>query len=52
MGAANTNWQLMPGDRVFVQSDPVRRFNVTLGKFLEPVERLMVGSRPASVAGV
>jgi polysaccharide biosynthesis/export protein len=40
-GAANTNWQLMPGDRVFVQSDPMRRFNNTLGKMLEPIERLM-----------
>jgi polysaccharide export outer membrane protein len=41
MGATNTNWQLMPGDRVFVQSDPMRRFNTNLGKFLEPIERLM-----------
>lgn len=40
MGATTTNWQLMPGDRVFVQSDPMRRFNTNLGKFLEPIERL------------
>ena len=39
-GAADTNWQLMPGDRVFVQSDPMRRFNNSLGKMLEPIERL------------
>jgi hypothetical protein len=39
-GATNTNWQLMPGDRVFVQSDPMRRFNNNLGKMLEPIERL------------
>lgn len=40
-GAANTNWQLMPGDRVFVQSDRMRLFNNNLGKMLEPIERLM-----------
>jgi polysaccharide export outer membrane protein len=39
-GATTTNWQLMPGDRVFVQSDPMRRFNNNLGKMLEPIERL------------
>jgi polysaccharide export outer membrane protein len=39
-GAMATNWQLMPGDRVFVQADPVRTFNTNLGKFLEPVERI------------
>jgi len=41
MGATNTNWQLMPGDRLFVQSDRMRLFNNTLGKFLEPVERML-----------
>jgi polysaccharide export outer membrane protein len=41
MGVTNTNWQIMPGDRVFVQADPVRRFNNTLGKFLEPIERVL-----------
>jgi polysaccharide export outer membrane protein len=40
MGAMNTNWQLMPGDRLYVQADPVRRFSNNLGKYLEPVERL------------
>jgi polysaccharide export outer membrane protein len=39
-GSTTTNWQLMPGDRVFVQSDPMRRFNTNLGKMLEPIERL------------
>ncbi len=39
-GAMNTNWQLMPGDRVFVHADPMRRFNNNLGKMLEPIERL------------
>ncbi len=40
-GAMNTNWQVMPGDRIYVQADPVRRFNNTLSKYLEPIERLM-----------
>lgn len=41
MGVTTTNWQLMPGDRVFVHADKMRIFNNTLGKFLEPVERLL-----------
>jgi polysaccharide export outer membrane protein len=40
-GAMNTNWQVMPGDRIFVQADPMRRFNNNLSKMLEPIERLM-----------
>lgn len=40
-GSMTTNWQIMPGDRVFVKADPMRRFNNTLGKFLEPVERVL-----------
>ncbi len=40
-GATNTNWQLMPGDRVFVHADRMRIFNNNLGKMLEPIERLM-----------
>jgi polysaccharide biosynthesis/export protein len=40
-GAMNTNWQVMPGDRIYVQADPMRRFNITLAKMLEPIERIM-----------
>jgi polysaccharide biosynthesis/export protein len=40
-GSMTTNWQIMPGDRVFVSADPMRRFNNTLGKFLEPIERVL-----------
>ena len=40
-GAMNTNWQIMPGDRVYVQADPMRRFNNNLSKMLEPIERIM-----------
>lgn len=40
-GAMNTNWQIMPGDRVYVQADPMRRFNNNLSKMLEPMERIL-----------
>ena len=39
-GEIKTNYQIMPGDRVYVQSDAVRRFDNTLAKMLSPVERL------------
>ncbi len=39
-GAMNTNWQIMPGDRLYVQADSMRRFNNNFSKFLEPIERL------------
>ena len=41
MGATNTNWQMMPGDRLYVQADPVRRFDNNLGKILSPIERIL-----------
>jgi polysaccharide export outer membrane protein len=41
VGAMNTNWQVMPGDRIYVQADKMRTFNNNLSKFLEPVERLL-----------
>jgi polysaccharide export outer membrane protein len=41
LGGTNTNWQVMPGDRIYVQADPMRTFNTNLGKFLEPVERVI-----------
>ena len=43
-GAMNTNWQIMPGDRVYVQADPMRRFNNNLSKFLEPIDRIFGAS--------
>jgi polysaccharide biosynthesis/export protein len=39
-GAMATNWQVMPGDRIYVNADPVRTFNTNLGKMLEPIERI------------
>lgn len=40
-GAANTNYQIMPGDRVFVAEDRMVAFDTGLGKLLSPFERIM-----------
>jgi polysaccharide export outer membrane protein len=40
-GNVNTNYQLFPGDRVYVRAERVFRFDNTLQKFLTPVERLL-----------
>jgi polysaccharide export outer membrane protein len=40
-GYAGTNYQLFPGDRIYVQSDPLIRLDVGLAKVLSPVERLL-----------
>jgi polysaccharide biosynthesis/export protein len=40
-GSAATNYQLLPGDRVFVAEDGLISFNVFLGKLTAPVERLL-----------
>jgi polysaccharide export outer membrane protein len=39
-GAWGTNYQIMPGDRVYVQSDPWRRFDSSVQKVLSPFERM------------
>jgi protein involved in polysaccharide export with SLBB domain len=48
-GWAGTNYQIMPGDRVFVHSEPIRRFDALLAKWFSPVERtfgvLLLGSQ-------
>jgi polysaccharide biosynthesis/export protein len=36
-----TNYQLMPGDRVFIAEDGLVAFNVWLGKLTAPAERLL-----------
>jgi protein involved in polysaccharide export with SLBB domain len=38
-GLAVTNYQLYPGDRVYVQSDKLLRIDTWLSKFLAPIER-------------
>lgn len=39
-GEGTTNWQLMPGDRIYVQADVVRTFNNQLAKWLAPVNQV------------
>lgn len=40
-GSAATNYQIFPGDRVYVNSDGFIRTDSALGKFLAPVERVL-----------
>ncbi len=39
-GLMTTNYQVLPGDRVFVKASRLITFNFVLGKFLAPIERL------------
>ena len=39
-GAAGTNYQIFPGDRIYVKSQSLIRFDNNLGKVLAPIERL------------
>jgi polysaccharide export outer membrane protein len=38
-GATGTNYQLMPGDRVFVQAYPLVSLDTAMARFLAPIER-------------
>jgi polysaccharide export outer membrane protein len=40
-GATGTNYQLFPGDRVYIKSDPLILIDNTLAKVLAPIERLL-----------
>jgi polysaccharide export outer membrane protein len=40
-GSAATNYQLFPGDRLYIESDRLLRFNSNLGKVLSPIERIL-----------
>lgn len=40
-GVTSTNYQLFPGDRVYVKAQRIVTFDRTLGKILSPVERLL-----------
>lgn len=40
-GATATNYQVMPGDRIFVAQDSMIAFDNNLGKLLAPFERIM-----------
>ncbi len=53
-GSAATNYQLMPGDRVFIAEDNLISFNTFLGKLTTPVERLwgVTGLGSSTVRGL
>jgi protein involved in polysaccharide export with SLBB domain len=38
-GRTSTNYQLLPGDRLFVMSQPLTKFDTYFGRTLAPVER-------------
>ncbi|MEO1525478.1 MAG: polysaccharide biosynthesis/export family protein [Planctomycetota bacterium] len=40
LGATSTNYQLLPGDRLYVQRDPFVTFDTRLAKFISPLERI------------
>jgi protein involved in polysaccharide export with SLBB domain len=40
-GSAATNYQLFPGDRIYVNSQKVLRVDSVLAKFLSPIERVL-----------
>jgi polysaccharide export outer membrane protein len=40
-GATETNYQIMPGDRVFIAGDTMVAVNNKLNKYTAPVERIM-----------
>jgi polysaccharide biosynthesis/export protein len=39
-GSAATNYQLFPGDRLYVHSDPLLRLDTRIGRFLSPIDRV------------
>jgi len=47
-GAAKMNYQIFPGDRLFVQAKPIITFDNTLNLYLAPLQRIM----GATVLGV
>jgi polysaccharide export outer membrane protein len=41
LGLANTNYQVLPGDRIFVSSDPWIRADTAISKRLSPVNQIL-----------
>ena len=39
-GQSRTNYQILPGDRVFVMANPLNKLDTQLGRALNPIERL------------
>src|SRR5262249_45250973 len=40
-GSTATNYQLFPGDRIYIQSDPLIRLDNALAKLFAPIERVL-----------
>lgn len=40
-GATDTNWQLFPGDRIFVDGDPWIKADNNIAKVMAPIERVL-----------
>jgi polysaccharide export outer membrane protein len=40
-GSTATNYQVLPGDRIYVEADPLITFDNTLAKILAPIERVL-----------
>jgi polysaccharide export outer membrane protein len=47
-GEMQTNYQLLPGDRIFVQAEAIQRVDFVLSKWLSPVQRLFGSALLAS----
>ncbi|MEM9366174.1 MAG: polysaccharide biosynthesis/export family protein [Planctomycetota bacterium] len=41
LAETQTNYQLLPGDRLYVRSDPLITFDTRIAKFTAPLERIM-----------
>jgi hypothetical protein len=39
-GRVETNYQLLPGDRLYVQADPFVTFDTAVARFVSPFERM------------
>ena len=40
-GFTNTNYQIMPGDRIYVKAQRIIAFDTALGRILSPIERML-----------
>jgi polysaccharide export outer membrane protein len=40
-GQVGTNYQVLPGDRIYIGADPLITLNTHLGRFLDPLERIV-----------
>ena len=40
-GSAQTNYQILPGDRVFIAEDKLVAFDTQMAKLTAPLERIM-----------